>query len=95
MFKCIVHNMPVSQAIEYMGAKGSQQGLYQRIAWWRNSLAPPNLAQLQAIEEEWNTPPAVSSSESTAPIKESYTIDSPPESLSKGRWRQQKRSLQQ
>ena len=51
MTKCIVHNMPVSEAIEYTGAKGSRQGLYQRIARWRNSLAPPNLAQLQAIEE--------------------------------------------
>ena len=62
-----------------------RQGIYQRIARWRKSLAPPNLAQLQAIEEEWNTPPAFSSSESTAPIEESpTTIDSPSESLLKG-----------
>ncbi len=84
MIKCIIHNMPVSQAIEYTGTKGSRQGLYQRIAQWRNSLARPNLAQLQAIEEEWNTPPTFSSSEPTASINESPTIDSPPESLLKG-----------
>ena len=81
MIKCIIHNMPVSQAIKYTGAKGSRQGLYQRIDRWRNSLAPPNWAQLQAIKEEWNTPPAFSSSESTASINESPTIDLPHKSL--------------
>jgi hypothetical protein len=54
MIKCIVYNMPPRQAIEYTGANVSKQGIYQRIARWRKSLAPPNLAQLQAIEEEWN-----------------------------------------
>jgi len=85
MIKCIVYNMPPLQAIEYTGANVSKQGIYQRIARWRKSLAPPNLAQLQAIEEEWNNPPAFSSSEFTAPIEESpTTIDSPSESLLKG-----------
>jgi hypothetical protein len=85
MIKCIVYNMPPCQAIEYTGANVSKQGIYQRIARWRKSLAPPNLAQLQAIEEEWNSPPAFSSSESTAPIEESpTTIDLPSESLLKG-----------
>jgi len=94
MIKCIVFNMPPRQAIEYTGANVSKQDIYQRIARWRKSLAPPNLAQLQAIKEEWNTPPAFSSSESTAPIEESpTTIDSPSKSLLKG-GRQQK-SLQQ
>ena len=81
MIKCIIYNMPPRQAIEYMGANVSKQGIYQRIARWRKSLAPLNLAQLQAIEEEWNTPPAFSSSESTASINKSPTIDLPPKSL--------------
>ena len=77
--------MPPRQAINYTGANVSKQGIYQRIVRWRKSLAPPNLAQLQAIEEEWNSPPAFSSSESTAPIEESpTTIDLPSESLLKG-----------
>ena len=66
-------NMPPHQAIEYTGTNVLKQGIYQRISRWRKSLAPPNLAQMQAIKDEWNTSPAFSSSESTAPIKESPT----------------------
>ncbi len=64
--QCIVHDMNPSQAIEFTGAQCSRQALHQRISRWRNSLAPPNLAKLEAIEAEWSTTPAISSRKSTA-----------------------------
>jgi hypothetical protein len=50
MMQCIVYNTPFPVAIECLGSTLSRQGMYKRIARWRSSLAPANLAIVQSIE---------------------------------------------
>ena len=50
MMQCIVYNTPVPVALECLGSTLSRQGMYKRIARWRSSLAPANLAIVQLIE---------------------------------------------
>ena len=50
MMQCIVYNTPVPVALECLGSTLARQGMYKRIARWRSSLAPANLAIVQSIE---------------------------------------------
>ena len=50
MMQCIVYNTPVPVALECSGSTLARQGMYKRIARWRSSLAPANLAIVQSIE---------------------------------------------
>ncbi len=50
MMQCIVYNTPVPAALECSDSTMARQGMYKRIARWRSSLAPANLAILQSIE---------------------------------------------
>ena len=47
IFQCIVHNMPVPDAMAYTNASGTRQAMHQRIGRWKNSLSPANLLLLQ------------------------------------------------
>ena len=47
LFQCIVHNMPVIDALAYTNASGTRQAMHQRIGWWKNSLSAADLLVMQ------------------------------------------------
>ena len=37
IFQCIVHNMPVHDAMAYTNASGTWQAMHQRVVWWKKT----------------------------------------------------------
>ena len=53
--QCIVHSMPISDAMAYTNASVTRQSMHQRIGRWKSSLSAADLLVMQVAHGTWSS----------------------------------------